>query len=301
MSSLINENGRLSTRSNFVGAPTYSNVTDVVDFTIDSNNVIYCTHQSGRISIGNGITQSYVENATGFATFPFSTNNIGLLYAGQFTSGNTTNKFLATPASSGMMFIQLRFVNATLTGSGYVIDPSLSNAASCNQGLRGVATAASTTDSHGNVTGSGIWEDLVWLTTGGTFAVLNQSTKAGSATPYFIDSMTKAISNNWVIPSIQIGGTRMASPSTGVFVFPYASSAAGSTIGVPSWPNLLPVVVGTRNFTQFTYKANPFAFQSDGMTPLANWNSFAVTGIDSDGSSLTMVSGANYVYSMNVS
>jgi len=300
MANIINENGRLATRSTFIAAPTYSNVTDVVDFTIGLNNIIYCTHQSGRVSIGNGITQSYVENANGFATFPFLTTNIGLVYAGEFTSGNTTNKFLATPASSGMMFIQLRFVNGVLTGSGFVIDPSLSNAASCNQGLRGVGTSASTTDDNGNVTGSGFWYDLVWLTTGGTFAVLNQSTKSASSTPYFIDSMTKVISNNWVIPNIQTGATRMTTPSPGVFVFPYASSASGNSIGVSGWPNLLPVVVGTRNFTQFTYKANPFAFESDGMTPRANWSSFAVTGIDSYGS-LTMVSGANYVYSMSVS
>jgi len=294
MSTIINENGRLSTRANFVAAPTYSNVTDVVDFTISNDGTVYCTHQSGRFSYGNGITQTYVETVTGFATFPFLTNNIALLFAGYFASGGNVYKYFATPASSGMMFIRLQYINDVLVGSSYVIDPSLSNASSCKQGLRGVETSAATD------TGFGVWEDLVWLTTNGTFAVLNQSTKAESSTPYFIDSQTQAISNNWVLPSIQTAAPGMTSPSVGVFVFPMGTSAPGSSIGVSGWPNLLPVVAGTRNFTQFTYKANPFAFESDGMTPRSNWNSFAVTGIDSYGS-LTMVSGPNYVYSMSVS
>lgn len=290
MAVLTLEGSRLATRSDFVSAPIYSNVTDVVDFTTVGSE-IYCTHQSGRISYGDGISQTYIENANGFATFPFLTNNISFIYAGYWQDlGGSLYRYFAAPASGGMMFIRLQYVNEVFVGSSYVIDPTFP--ISSYQGLRGVTTATS------NDTGSGEWEDLVCMSSSGTFAVLNQSTKATTSTPYFVDSMTGIISNNWVVPTVTSGG-KFDSVGNDVFVFPLNSPAPGSSIGFPQWPSLRPVVAGTRNFTQFTYKANPFAFEMDGTTPLANWDSFAATSIATYGS-LTMVSGPNYVYSLSV-
>jgi len=291
MAVIVNQGGTLSVRSNFVSSPTYSNVTDVVDFTVDVEGNVYCTHENGLFSIGNGINQSYVENAIGFTSFPISTNNIGLVFVGEFIENGVRNKWFAAPGGGGVVFITLMFDNGgTLIGSGYEIDPTVS-VSGLYQGLSGVATIAVTE------TGEGYWSDIAYLTSGGNFAFLNQSTKAESSTPYFF--IDGSITNNWLIPDINISGNRMTTPSPGVFAFPFASTTPGAYYGYPSWPNFLPVVGATRDFINYNVAANPFAFEEDGRTPRANWNSFAVNGMESYGN-LVMVSGPGYVYSMSI-
>ena len=156
MAIIVNEGGRLSTRSSFVSNPFYSNVSDVVDFTINDAGNVFCTHASGRISVGNGITQNYLQTDNGFATFPISSGNIGLIYAGyfNFTSG-TRADWLATPGGGGLVFISILSNSATIIGTSYTVDPDFPIAGF--QGLSGVSTGATTAD------GSGIWNDLAYI------------------------------------------------------------------------------------------------------------------------------------------
>lgn len=308
MSTIINQNGRLAVKSNFIAASSLSNVTDVISFTSDDLGNIICAHASGRISIGNGIVQNYIQTAFGFLSFPFKTTGFPpIVFAGKFTyiANLDTVRYFAIPSSSGgLMFIALSYTSSTsVTGNSYVIDTSI-NASTCIQGLNGVSTVveAYTTGNNPSKIGDGLWLDLAFLTSSGSFLFLNQSYNSLSPTPYYQNPDSLEVSNLWLTSSIGTGATNFTSPKTGVFVFPYASSNAGSTIGFPSWPTLRPVIVATRNFEDYTYRANPNAFNPDG-TAKATWSSYAITSVSSIGnnsSNLVLASGPTYIYSLEV-
>ena len=286
MAAITLEGNRLATRDTLISAsPMYSNVTDVIDYSIDKDDssIVWCLHSSGRISRGNGVTQTYLSNMAGNLTVPASlTNNLGFVHVGTFTlmTGPITKWFVA-PAATGVLFIGLQYSGSTFVSATTMVDTGATGATKIGTGITTNTTTAN---------GSGKWYDIIAFG-GGVFKFLNQSPRGLSSMP-----VGDGITNTW--KSVTTGATDFTSFSDGSVIFNGGTSTTfpDGSAKPSAWPSLGPVLFGTRNFTSYSNKPNPFAFEMDGTTPKADWASYSITSFDIEGAGLGIGSATNYLY-----